>query len=118
MAYDLRNCILIAYIMLPSARNGNGPGFFIPRPDPWAGLGPFTKWVFFRGPDPPPPEPAGLVKGLTPISGPTKKEKKKRRRIEAQIYFCHIQPTDSNSSLDNVAQMPSPTKKEKRKKKI
>ena len=47
-----------------------------------------------------------------------KNENKKKRRIEAQIYFCHIQPAYSNSSLDNVAQVPSPTKKEKRKKKI
>ena len=52
------------------------------------------------------------------MAQPKKKKKEKRRRIEAQIYFCHIQPAYSNSSLDNVAQVPSPTKKEKRKKKI
>ena len=63
---------------------------------------------FFQGPDPSPPDPAGPVKGLSPIRGPTKK------KIEAQIYFCHIQPAFSNSSLDNMAQMPSPTKKRKK----
>ena len=100
-------------------RVGFGPGFFIPRPDPRAKTcdpdpARLLSGVFFRGPDPAPPEPAGPVKGLSPISGPTKK--KKKRRIEAQIYFCHIQPAYSNSSLDNVAQMQSLTKKEKKKK--
>ena len=41
-----------------------------------------------------------------------------KKRIEAQIYSCHIQLAYSNSSLDNVAQMPSPTKKEKTKKEL
>ena len=38
----------------------------------------------------------------------------KKKKFEVQIYFCHIQPAFSNSSLDNMAQIPSPTKKRKK----
>ena len=98
------------------------PGFFISGPNPWVKIsGPdqarLLSGFFSPSPDLPLPEPTGLtdpVKGLSPISGPTKKKKK---RIEAQIYFCHIQPQYSNSILDNVAQMPKPNEKRKKKKK-
>ena len=99
-------------------RVGFGPGFFIFGPDPRVkisglDLAHLLCGFFSRGSDLPPPEPTGPVKGLSPISGPTKKKK----RIEAQIYFCHIQPAYSNSSLDNVAQMPKPNQKRKKEKK-
>ena len=59
-------------------RVGFGPGFFIFGPDPRvkiSGLDPahLLCGFFSRGSDPPLPEPAGPVKGLSPISGPTKK---------------------------------------------
>ena len=103
---------------------GFGPGFFIPGPDPRAktrGPNPARSLSgFFFGAQTRPLWSlwAPLRDWAQLVAQPKKKKKEKRRRIEAQIYFCHIQPVYSNSSLDNVAQMPSPTKKEKRKKKF
>ena len=72
--------------------------------DLWPGPSPFTKRVFFPRPGPAPVGPHG------PNSWPNQK---KKERIEVQIYFCLHSSLYSNSSLDNMAQMPSPTKKKK-----
>ena len=61
-------------------RNGNGSGLsqVFPYPDLTRGLDParLLAGFFSRGPDLPQPGPTGPVKGLGPIRGPTKKEKK------------------------------------------
>ena len=103
-----------------------GPGFSIPGldtrdktrgPDP-ARLG---YQVFSWGSDPPQSGPTGPVWGLGPIHGPTKKKKKFKPRFIFAVQACIFQikklspnlflptfkPAYSNSSLDNVTQMPN-----------
>ena len=92
-------------------------GFFHTRTqpagqDPWLGPAPFRVPGFFPGPE---PARTGLRLEIGPNSWPNQKKK-------TQIYFCHsfqikklspnlflptFKPAYSNSSLDNVAQMPN-----------
>ena len=73
--------------------------------DLWPEPSPFTKWVFFPRPG------TALVGPRGPNLWPNQKNKK---NWSPNLFLPIFKPAYSNSSLDNVAQMPSPTKKKKR----
>ena len=101
-------------------------GFFHTRTrpagqDPWPRPGPFRVPGFFLGPGPAPVGPYGPHLGIGPNSWPNQKKKNFKPRFIFAVQACIFQikklspnlflptfkPAYSNSSLDNVTQMPN-----------